>query len=102
MKALARRCTADAGTYYDRAIEKGYVEGPRIFAAGKSIATTGGHADPTNGWAHRFRGDPGPKQGVINGADDARKAAQDLGGGRVHFRQCQVAGNGEGRGMGQW
>ena len=35
------------------AINAGKLAGPRIFAAGKSIATTGGHADPTNGWACR-------------------------------------------------
>ena len=40
------------------AINKGIVPGPRIFAAGKSIATTGGHADPTNGVRHDMRGDP--------------------------------------------
>lgn len=56
------------------AINKGYVEGPRIFAAGKAIATTGGHADPTNGIREDLRGDPGPKAGVINGPDDAYKA----------------------------
>ena len=28
-------------------INQGLVPGPRIWAAGKSIATTGGHADPT-------------------------------------------------------
>lgn len=59
-----------------KAIAKGYVKGPRIFAAGKSIATTGGHADPTNGLAYALMADPGPKQGVINGADDARKAVR--------------------------
>ncbi len=58
------------------AIRKGYVVGPRIFTAGKAIATTGGHADPTNGWASRFEGDPGPKEGVINGAAEARKAVR--------------------------
>ncbi|MEP6391463.1 MAG: amidohydrolase family protein [Halioglobus sp.] len=58
------------------AINKGYVEGPRIFAAGKSIATTGGHADPTNGIRYDLRGDPGPEDGVINGADDAYKAVR--------------------------
>ena len=58
------------------AINKGYVEGPRIFAAGKSIATTGGHADPTNGIRYDLRGDPGPADGVINGADDAYKAVR--------------------------
>ena len=31
------------------AINQGLVKGPRIWAAGKSIATTGGHADPSNG-----------------------------------------------------
>ena len=30
------------------AIAKGTVPGPRIFTAGKSIASTGGHADETN------------------------------------------------------
>lgn len=59
-----------------KAIAKGYVTGPRIFAAGKSIATTGGHADPTNGVAYALMADPGPKEGVINGADDARKAVR--------------------------
>ena len=59
-----------------KAIAKGYVKGPRIFAAGKSIATTGGHADPTNGIAYALMADPGPKDGVINGADDARKAVR--------------------------
>jgi len=31
------------------AIRKGFIRGPRIYTAEKSIATTGGHADPTNG-----------------------------------------------------
>jgi imidazolonepropionase-like amidohydrolase len=58
------------------AINAGYVVGPRIFTAGKAIGTTGGHADPTNGWCAELRGDPGPEQGVINGADEARKAVR--------------------------
>lgn len=58
------------------AIAKGFVDGPRIFAAGKAMATTGGHADPTNGIRADLRGDPGPKQGVINGPDDAYKAVR--------------------------
>ena len=58
------------------AIRRGLVEGPRIFTAGKSLATTGGHADPTNGTADEFEGDPGPKEGVLNGPDDARKAVR--------------------------
>jgi imidazolonepropionase-like amidohydrolase len=58
------------------AINAGKVAGPRIIAAGKSIATTGGHADPTNGWARKFPADPGPDDGVINGIEDARKAVR--------------------------
>jgi imidazolonepropionase-like amidohydrolase len=58
------------------AVNAGTVVGPRIFAAGKSIATTGGHADPTNGSRKDLMGDPGPKEGVINGPDDARQAVR--------------------------
>jgi len=59
-----------------KAVNAGWVEGPRIFTAGKSIATTGGHADPTNGVNHQLMGDPGPMDGVINGPDEARKAVR--------------------------
>ena len=49
------------------AINAGKVIGPRIFAAGKTIATTGGHADPTNGKALDDYAYPLPEQGVLNG-----------------------------------
>jgi imidazolonepropionase-like amidohydrolase len=58
------------------AINKGQVTGPRIYTAGKSIATTGGHADPTNGYRKDLMGDPGPKEGVINGVEDAYQAVR--------------------------
>ena len=58
------------------AINAGYVIGPRIYSAGKSIATTGGHADPSSGLNMSFSGDPGPKEGVVNGPSDARKAVR--------------------------
>jgi imidazolonepropionase-like amidohydrolase len=58
------------------AIASGLVVGPRIYTAGKSIAPTGGHADPTNGVRRDLMGDPGPEQGVINGDADARKAVR--------------------------
>jgi imidazolonepropionase-like amidohydrolase len=58
------------------AINAGKVPGPRIIAAGKAIGTTGGHADPTNGWARKFPADPGPADGVVNSVDDARKAVR--------------------------
>lgn len=59
-----------------KAIKSGWIVGPRIFTAGKSLATTGGHADPTNGLKGEFRRDGGPVVGVINGVDDARKAVR--------------------------
>ena len=59
-----------------KAINEGWIIGPRIYTAGKSIATTGGHADPTNGLKGDYRRDAGPVEGVINGADDARKAVR--------------------------
>jgi len=58
------------------ATAKGWITGPRIYAAGKAIGTTGGHADPTNGLNNQLRGDPGPAEGVINGPDEARKAVR--------------------------
>jgi imidazolonepropionase-like amidohydrolase len=58
------------------AVNRGLVDGPRILTVGKSIATTGGHADPTNGYRKDLMGDPGPEEGVINGPDDARKAVR--------------------------
>ncbi|WP_207764261.1 metal-dependent hydrolase family protein [Hanstruepera neustonica] len=58
------------------AINSGKVEGPRIFTAEKALATTGGHADPTNGVKDELQGDPGPKDGVVNSIDDAKKAVR--------------------------
>jgi imidazolonepropionase-like amidohydrolase len=58
------------------AIRDGFAVGPRIFTAGKPIGTTGGHADPTDGWCQSLQGDPGPREGVIDGADEARKAVR--------------------------
>ena len=58
------------------AINKGVVKGPRIFTAGKTIASTGGHGDPTNGMREDLRGDPGPKEGVVNSPEDAKKAVR--------------------------
>ncbi len=58
------------------AIDKGFIDGPRIYTAGKALATTGGHADPTNGVKKELMGNPGPKEGVVNGVEDARKAVR--------------------------
>ncbi|MEJ2416426.1 MAG: amidohydrolase family protein [Exilibacterium sp.] len=58
------------------AINSGLVTGPRIFTAAKSIATTGGHADPTNGFRKDLMHSPQPEQGVINGVAEAREAVR--------------------------
>jgi imidazolonepropionase-like amidohydrolase len=62
-----------------RAIASGAVPGPRMFTAGKSIATTGGHADPTNNYSQRFSralGTPGPAEGVVNSPEEGRQAVR--------------------------
>ena len=58
------------------AINSNQVFGPRIFAAGKSIATTGGHADPTNGMSVDNYDFPTPEEGVINGPYEAFTAVR--------------------------
>lgn len=61
------------------AINEGRILGPRIFAAGKSIATTGGHADPRNGINRELAeslGWPGPEEGVVAGPYEARRAVR--------------------------
>ncbi len=59
------------------AVNAGKVTGPRIFASGKSIATTGGHADPTNGWAQHLGGrELSPRDGVIDGAGQAAQSVR--------------------------
>jgi imidazolonepropionase-like amidohydrolase len=59
-----------------KAVEQGWSKGPRIYTAGKSIASTGGHADPTNGLRFDLTHDAGPDEGVINSPEDARKAVR--------------------------
>lgn len=58
------------------AITAGHIAGPRIYTAEKSLATTGGHADPTNGVRDELKGNPGPKEGVVNSVEDAYKAVR--------------------------
>ena len=58
------------------AIDRGNIVGPRILTAGKSLATTGGHADPSNGVNDALIGDPGPKEGVVNSPEDAAQAVR--------------------------
>ncbi len=62
------------------AVNAGILPGPRIFTAGVPLGSTGGHADPTDGYRDDLAGDPGPVQGVINGPEDAAKAV------RLHYK----------------
>ncbi len=64
------------GAAMRRAIDQHYIHGPRIYTAGKGLATTGGLADPTNGLRHEFMGSPGPVEGVVNGPLSARQAVR--------------------------
>lgn len=69
----------DAALHLRDAINQGLFEGPRIWAAGKAIGTTGGHADPTNGYNNTLShlvGSPGPTEGVINSAEEARQGVR--------------------------
>jgi imidazolonepropionase-like amidohydrolase len=59
-----------------RAVEKGWIRGPRILTAGKAIGSTGGHADPTDGLKREYMKDLGPADGIINSVEDARKAVR--------------------------
>ena len=59
------------------AINAGVLPGPRIFTAGVPIGSTGGHADPTDGYRMDLAGDPGPSIGIINSPEDAVKAVRE-------------------------
>jgi imidazolonepropionase-like amidohydrolase len=63
------------------AINGGLITGPRIFTAGVPIGSTGGHADPTDGYRYDLAGDPGPDHGIINSVEDAAKAV------RLHYKR---------------
>lgn len=58
------------------AINNGTTAGPRIYTAGKTIATTGGHGDGSNGLKKEFAGEPGPIDGVVNGPEQCRQAVR--------------------------
>jgi imidazolonepropionase-like amidohydrolase len=68
--------TANESVALRDAINAGTVPGPRIYTAGRAIGSTGGHADPSNGYRADLAGDPGPHVGIINGPDDAIKAVR--------------------------
>ena len=59
-----------------RAIDAGKVKGPRIFTAGRSIGTRGGHADASNSFGPFLTSDDPRLETVCNGADSCREAVR--------------------------
>lgn len=58
------------------AINRGLTPGPRILTAGKSLGTTGGHCDPTNGARPGAAPEPDWTQGIANSPDHFRAAVR--------------------------
>jgi imidazolonepropionase-like amidohydrolase len=58
------------------AINAGVVPGPRMLVSVHAIGATGGHCDETGFRAGLFGKETGPEEGVINGADEARRAVR--------------------------
>jgi imidazolonepropionase-like amidohydrolase len=73
--------TSNESVALRNAINAGIIPGPRIFTAGQAIGSTGGHADPTDGYRSDLAGDPGPARGIINAPSDAYKAV------RQHYKE---------------
>lgn len=59
-----------------RAIAEGRVRGPRIFTSGRSIGTTGGHADASNQWGPYLYSEDPRLDTVCNGPDSCREAVR--------------------------
>ena len=60
-----------------RAIDNGWIDGPRIVSAGHAITPTGGHLDPT--MFQRLAPDIMPlsvEEGIANGVPEVRKAVR--------------------------
>lgn len=58
------------------AINKGLVAGPRIFTSGQTIATTGGHGDPTNGLSNMYSVPDKVTDAIVDSPDEGRKAVR--------------------------
>jgi imidazolonepropionase-like amidohydrolase len=63
------------------AINAGKIPGPRIFAAGRIIASTGGHGDSTNGWGPHLIAGPGVEDNIVDGPAEAIRAV------RQHYKE---------------
>ena len=58
------------------AVRDGKIPGPRMLVSVHAIGSTGGHCDGTGGLRQGLMPEPGPEVGVVNSADEARKAVR--------------------------
>ena len=58
-----------------RAIQKGYIEGPRVISSNGAISATGGHGD-SHGYRYEISNAFEKSVGVCDGADDCRRAVR--------------------------
>jgi imidazolonepropionase-like amidohydrolase len=58
------------------AVRDGKIEGPRMLVSVHALGATGGHCDQTGYRYNVFGRETGPEDGVINSADEARKAVR--------------------------
>jgi imidazolonepropionase-like amidohydrolase len=70
---------ADAGVVIAlrKAINKGIVEGPRLWVAGPPLGPTGGHNDASNGLDPALS-HPGWQDNIVNSPEDARRIVRKL------------------------
>lgn len=74
-----------------KAIDNGWVEGPRIFPAGHALGITGGHADVT-GFTPGVM-ELGPEYGIADGADEVLRAVRyQIKHGAKVIKVCATAG----------
>jgi len=59
-----------------RAINAGYIPGPRIYTSGAALATTGGHGDATSGILGDYKRNATVAEGVFNGPEEAKQAVR--------------------------
>ena len=74
VRDVGSRDYLDAGLR--NAINNGTVPGPRMLVAVHAIGATGGHCDETGYREGALGPETGPEVGVVNGADEARRAVR--------------------------
>ena len=74
VRDVGSRDYLDAGLR--NAIDRGVVPGPRMLVAVHAIGATGGHCDETGYREGALGPETGPQVGVVNGADEARRAVR--------------------------